>query len=136
MVNHQSKIHEQLLKISDEQKQQDCFTLLDLMAEITGKEPKLWHGQMIGFGSYSYKYNSGREGEWFLTGFCPRKNNLVVYIVAGFKAYDEILADFGVYKTGSSCLYINTLKDIKMDKLKLLIEKSVQHMRTKYNIKV
>lgn len=91
---------------------------------------------MIGFGTFQYKHDSGREGEWFLTGFCPRKNNLVVYIVAGFKEYDILLSKLGTYKTGSSCLYINSLQDIDVEVLENLIKNSVAHMRMKHNIKI
>lgn len=127
-----SKIKEQLAKLDDEQKKEDCFALLQLMMEITGEEPKLWRGNMIGFGTYQYKYESGREGEWFLTGFCPRKNNLVVYIVAGFKEYDGILKQLGKFKTGSSCLYIDSLRDIDSTLLANLISLSVRYMRKKH----
>ncbi|MEM1336871.1 MAG: DUF1801 domain-containing protein [Bacteroidota bacterium] len=129
-----SIIKEQLSKLDDEQKKEDCFALLQLMTKITGEAPKLWRGNMIGFGTYRYKYNSGREGEWFLTGFCPRKNNLVVYIVAGFKAYETLLAKLGKYKTGSSCLYLNSLRDVDPAVLSNLISLSVEHMRKKYMV--
>mgnify|MGYP001800137805 CR=1 FL=1 len=127
-----SFIKEQLSKLDDEQKREDCFALLQLMMGITNEQPQLWRGNMIGFGRYHYKYESGREGEWFLTGFCPRKNNLVVYIVAGFKEYEALLAKLGKYKTGSSCLYINSLRDVDSKVLSTLISLSVEHMRKKY----
>jgi len=104
------------------------------MQEITGEKPTLWRGSMIGFGTYSYEYENGRKGEWFLTGFCPRKQNLVVYIVAGFKNYEHILNDLGPFKTGSSCLYLKDLKTINIDKLKDLIEVSIKDMREKHNV--
>jgi len=128
------KIKEQLSLLDDEQKKEDCFALLQLMMGITGEEPKLWRGNMIGFGTYRYKYESGREGEWFLTGFCPRKNNLVVYIVSGFEGYNDILNQLGKFKTGSSCLYINSLRDIDSNSLANLISLSVGHMRKKHKL--
>jgi hypothetical protein len=85
----------------------------------------------VGFGSYHYKYESGREGDWFLTGFSPRKTNLSIYIMAGFKEYDELLKKLGKYKTGVSCLYVNKLEDVDMKVLKELITKSVQKMKSK-----
>ena len=127
-----SKIKEQLAKLTNEQQKEDCFALLNLMMAITGEEPKLWRGNMIGFGTYRYKYESGREGEWFLTGFCPRKNKLVVYIVAGFKEYDDLLKQLGKFKTGSSCLYVNSLQDIDSTMLSRLISLSVEHMKEKH----
>ena len=129
-----SIIKEQLSKLDDKQKREDCLALLQLMMGITNEQPRLWRGNMIGFGTYSYRYDSGREGEWFLTGFCPRKNNLVVYIVAGFKEYESLLAKLGKYKTGSSCLYINSLRDVDSKVLSTLISLSVKHMRKKYMV--
>ncbi|MGB5818799.1 MAG: DUF1801 domain-containing protein [Saonia sp.] len=128
------KIKEMLSAIADDTKREDSFSLLQLMTRITKEEPKIWRGTMIGFGTYAYTYDSGREGEWFLTGFCPRKNTLVVYIVAGFNKYDDIMKELGTYKTGSSCLYLNRLADIDLEKLSTLIEKSVHYMRQKHGL--
>jgi hypothetical protein len=98
------------------------------MRDITGDEPAMWGTSIIGFGSYRYKYASGREGEWFLTGFSPRKQNLTLYIMSGFDNYDSLLSELGKYKTGKSCLYINKLDDVDMQTLRDLIEQSVAHM--------
>lgn len=133
MIAEENKIENLLLSIKNEQKQKDSFTLLGLMKDITKEKPKLWQGNMLGFGSYNYKYDSGREGEWFLTGFCPRKNNLVIYIVDGFEAHKNIMDNLGKFKTGASCLYLNSLKDIDMELLKELIKKSYANMKTKYH---
>lgn len=92
----------------------------------------MWGTTMIGFGSYHYQYKSGHEGDWLLTGFSPRKRNLTIYIIAGFKEYEDILKDLGKYKLGSSCLYINRLADIDKEKLKVLIKKSVAYMKDRY----
>lgn len=118
--------------IEDKQKRSDCFDLIDLMTEITGEAPKMWGNSMVGFGSYHYKYESGREGDWFLTGFSPRKQNLTIYITAGFKDYDEIMGLLGKYKTGSSCLYVKKLSDIDPAQLKLLVKKSVTDIKKRY----
>ena len=107
---------------------EDARTLLALMRRITGKRPKMWGPSIVGFGSYRYKYASGREGEWFLTGFAPRKRNLTLYIMAGFENYDSLLADLGKYKTGKSCLYINKLEDVDIPTLRELIRQSVTHL--------
>ncbi|MCP5051791.1 MAG: DUF1801 domain-containing protein [bacterium] len=114
--------------VADETKRQDCFTLLELMKQITGAEPKMWGGSIVGFGSYHYKYESGREGDWFLSGFSPRKQNLTLYIMAGFSRYDELLSKIGKYKTGKSCFYVKKLADIDLQVLKELIKQSVEHM--------
>lgn len=89
---------------------------------------------MIGFGSYHYKYASGREGNWFLTGLSPRKQNLVVYVMPGFSHYDDLMARLGKHKTGKSCLYLNRLVDVDLDVLGELIRLSVAHMNEKYSV--
>jgi hypothetical protein len=91
----------------------------------------MWGSSIIGFGSYHYKYESGREGDWFLTGFSPRKQNLTLYIMAGFAQYDELMKKLGKYKTGKSCLYVKSLADIDLATLKTLIQQSVKHTTQK-----
>lgn len=98
-----------LNNVVDENKRQDCFTILNLMREITGYEPKMWGDSIVGFGSYHYKYASGREGDMPLTGFSPRKKNLTVYVLPGFERYTALMAKLGKYKTGKSCLYIKSV---------------------------
>ena len=115
--------------VESEKKREDAFAILALMAEVTGEPPKLWGSSIIGFGSYHYKYASGHEGDACLTGFSPRKQNLVLYILAGFDQYDALLAKLGKYKIGKSCLYLNKLADIDPDVLRELVAQSVAHMR-------
>ena len=117
-----------LNSVADDQKRQDSFTILNLMAEVTGDEPQMWGDTIVGFGRYHYKYASGREGDWFLTGFSPRKQNLTLYIMAGFDEYDNLMAQLGKYKTGKSCLYIKKLKDIDQAVLRELVKQSAEHM--------
>jgi len=117
-----------LNSVEDEKKRQDSFTILRLMEEATGEEPQMWGDSIIGFGLYKYKYASGREGEWFLTGFSPRVQNLTLYIMSGFDQYDVLLDQLGKYKTGKSCLYINKIEDVDLQTLKDLVEQSVEHM--------
>ena len=88
----------------------------------------MWGDSIIGIGTYHYKYASGREADWFLTGFSPRKQSLTLYIMSGFSEYDQLLGQLGKYKTGKSCLYINKLEDIDMVILRDLVEQSVGHM--------
>ncbi len=117
-----------LNSVENEVKRQDSFTIMELMKEVTGEEPEMWGDSIVGYGTYHYKYASGREGDWFLTGFAPRKQNLTLYIMAGFDQYDKLLGDLGKYKTGKSCLYINKLADINQDVLRELVRQSVEHM--------
>ena len=92
----------------------------------------MWGASIVGYGSYHYRYASGREGEWFLTGFSPRKQNISVYIMPGFGSFDRLLGKLGKYKTGKSCLYIKRLADVDEKVLDRLIDESVGHMRRKY----
>lgn len=115
--------------VADEKRRQDCFTVLELMKRITGEEPKMWGASIVGFGSYKYKYDSGREGEWFVAGFSPRKTSLTLYIMSGFSRYEELLAKLGRHKTGKSCLYINKLDDVDINVLAEMIESSVENVK-------
>lgn len=117
-----------LNSVENEKKRQACFTLKELMEEVTGAEAKMWGDSIVGFGSYHYKYKSGREGDWFLTGFSPRKQNLTLYIMSGFGGYDELLDDLGKYKTGKSCLYINKIEDVDLKVLRELVKQSAEHV--------
>ena len=118
--------------LEDEKKRADAYTLLQLIQEVTQEIPVMWGSSIIGFGTYHYKYASGREGEFMITGFSPRKRNLTVYIMPGFAQYESLLAQLGKYKTGRSCLYINKLADIDLSVLRELVELSVAFMREKY----
>jgi hypothetical protein len=116
--------------IDDEQKRQDCYTVLELMKEVTGMEPKMWGSSIVGFGSYHYKYASGREGDAILAGFSPRKQNLTIYNMGGFES-DDLLGKLGKFTTGKGCLYIKRLADVDLPTLKTLIEESVKYYKDK-----
>ena len=111
--------------IPDERKRQDSFTLMKLMQQISGEEPRMWGANIIGFGDRHYKYESGREGDMFKVGFSPRKQNLTLYIVGGFPKHEALLKQLGKYKTGKGCLYINKLSDVNLDVLKKIISQSL-----------
>lgn len=114
----------------DEAKINDSFTLLEIFSKVTGEEPKMWGGSIIGFGQYHYKSpKSKREGEWLLTGFSPRKHNLTLYIMHGLADNSDLLAKLGKHKTGMGCLYINKLSDVDMKVLQKLITQSYQAMK-------
>lgn len=91
----------------------------------------MWGTSIVGFGSYRYKYASGREGVWPLTGFSPRKRSLTLYIMTGFDQYPELMANLGAYTTGKSCLYIKRLADVDIETLRALVEASVRRMEKK-----
>jgi len=117
-----------LKSVPDEKKRQDSFAVLELMKQVTGKEPEMWGDSIVGFGSYHYKYASGREGDWFITGFSPRKQNLTLYIMSGFDEYDQLLNKLGKYSTGKSCLYIKKIEDVDVNVLKELVKRSAEHI--------
>ena len=121
-----------LNNVPDERKRQDAFTVLEMMRAVTGEEPKMWGPTMVGFGSYHYKGASGREGDYFITGFSPRKQSLTLYIMAGFEQYGDLMAKLGKYTTGVSCLYVKRLSDINQTVLRELVTKSVEHMKRAY----
>lgn len=115
--------------IADDARREDCRTIAGIMRRATGAEPKMWGPSIIGFGDYHYKYASGREGDWFLAGFSPRKNELSLYIMAGFERYDALLAELGKHRTGKSCLYVKRLVDVDLAILEELVQQSVRQVR-------
>lgn len=117
--------------IRDEKKRADCYEILKIMKRATKAEPKMWGPSIIGFGDYHYIYDSGREGDWFITGFSPRVQNLTLYMMGGFDS--DVLKRLGKYKTGKGCLYIGKLEDVDKKVLSELIAKSVK--RTKASSK-
>jgi hypothetical protein len=125
-------VEEFLNEISDEKTRNDCYTVLKLMQKVTGEKPKMWGSSIVGFGNYHYKYESGREGDWFLVGFSPRKQNLTLYLMYGLERLENLLKKLGKYKTGKSCLYIKSLADIDQSVLKELIKQSVDSIRKRY----
>ncbi len=112
--------------IADETKREDARKLVELMGTITKQEPAMWGSSIIGFGSYDYQYESGREGTWFQVGFSPRKQQLTLYLMDGFSDYDRLLGELGKHSTGKSCLYIKKLADVDMSVLTKLIRESVK----------
>jgi hypothetical protein len=125
-------VEEFLNEIEDPKRKEDCYTLLGLMKEATREEPKMWGENMVGFGTYHYKYESGREGDYFLTGFSPRKSNLTLYMLSGFRGYEDLLAKLGKHKSSQSCLYLKSLKDIDLGVLLELIIKTSREISTRY----
>lgn len=115
-------------RIADERKRQDSYAILAMMQEVTGVEAKMWGDSIVGFGSYHYKYASGREADWMLVGFSPRKQNLTLYIMSGFEQYGDLLQRLGKHSTGKGCLYIKKLQDVDLATLKELVRLSVEHM--------
>ena len=127
-----SPVEDFINAVDNEQKRKDSWDMIALMKKITGAEPRMWGSSLVGFGSYHYKYESGREGDYFLTGFSPRKTAFTVYIMPGFSEYADLMEQLGPYKTGKSCLYIKNLDVVDRGILEQLIIKSVEDMRERY----
>ena len=119
-----------LNSVADEQKREDCFEILKLMKQVTKETPKMWGSSIVGFGSYHYKGASGREGDWMLIGFSPRKQNLTLYLMHGFDVHKDLLKKLGKHKTSMGCLYIKNLDDVDKKVLKELFTESVKRMKS------
>lgn len=119
-------------RLTDPTKRADAKALVKLIQEITGEPPKMWGPSMIGFGTYHYTYDSGREGDMFVTGFSPRKSAIVVYMLTGAAGSEALFAKLGKYTMSKSCLYIKKLADVDQAVLKALIVKSVADVRSRY----
>ena len=119
-----------LASVPNARRREDGEVLLEMMREITGIEPQMWGPSIIGFGSYHYKYESGREGDMPIIGFSPRSRSLSLYIMDGSDTDDDLLSQLGKHRKGVSCLYINKLADVDLDVLRELIARSVEQVKT------
>ncbi|MBI9049583.1 MAG: DUF1801 domain-containing protein [Anaerolineaceae bacterium] len=115
--------------VESEKKREDSLIIKQLMQELSGEPAVMWGASIVGFGSYHYRYETGREGDMPIVGFSPRKQAITLYIMDGFDKHAELLGKLGKHKTGKSCLYIKKLEDIDMDILRELVCQSVAHMR-------
>ena len=118
--------------VADKQKRADCKAIAKMMRTASGNRAKMWGTSIVGYGTYHFKYASGREGDFFLCGFSPRAQSISVYIMPGFKGFEPLMKKLGKHKTGKSCLYIKRLADVDEAVLAKLIEESVKAMRRKY----
>lgn len=121
-----------LAAIEDASRRSDCQALDAMMRRVTGEEPVMWGGSIVGYGTYHYVYASGREGDWLLTGFASRKRDLTVYIMSGLDAHREILSGLGRFREGKGCLYLKHLSDVDADALESLVSDSVRVLRERY----
>ena len=125
-------VEEYIDAVENAQKREDSRVLLKMMQEITGEKPVMWGESIIGFGNYHYKYASGREGDWMISAFSPRKQNLTIYIMGGFENQEELLAKVGKAKNSVGCLYVKKLEDIDLNVLKEMIQLSVKTVKERY----
>lgn len=112
--------------VSDAAKRADCMKLVEIMRQITGEQPKMWGGSIVGFSEFHYQYASGREGDWFKLGFSPRKQNITLYLSQDFPEKEEILSRLGKHKTGVGCVYVKTLQDVDESALQELLATAVK----------
>ncbi|MEO1204207.1 MAG: DUF1801 domain-containing protein [Pseudomonadota bacterium] len=122
-----------LAGVDDRQRVADAKKVAAMMRKATGKRARMWGSSIVGYGKYRYSNTAGKDFEWMLTGFSPRKQALSVYIMCGFEPFRGLMAKLGKYKTGKSCLYIKRLEDVDNDVLETLIERSVERMRKTYD---
>lgn len=133
-----AKVAQFVAAVENDTRRADAETLLSLYADATGMEPAMWGPSIIGYGSYHYKYESGREGDMCRAGFSPRKGNIVLYLMGGYSnpgtqtEMDALRAKLGKHKTGASCLYINKLADVDLDVLKQMVKLDLAYMDAKY----
>lgn len=125
-------VHAFIEGVENDRKREDCKVLLELIGKITGEQPKMWGDSIVGYGNYHYVYESGREGDWFLAGFSPRKQSITIYMMGGNDAPQELIDQLGKHKMSVGCLYINKLADVDLDVLKKLISLSVETLKKRY----
>jgi hypothetical protein len=121
--------------IEDPAMRRDARKVSAMMRKAAGSRARMWGSNIVGFGEYHYKYDSGREGDFMIVGFSPRKQALALYVIPGFKPFAPLMKKLGKYKTGKSCLYVKRLSDVDEDVLAKLIDESVKLMRKKYETK-
>jgi hypothetical protein len=120
-----------LNKIPYKQLRDDCFAILKMMQEVSNCEPVMWGSAIIGFGTFHYVYESGREGDMVVIGFSPRKENISIYLMGGLKNVEGELSKLGKYKTGKGCLYVKSLSDVKVEVLKKIFAKAFRGAQRK-----
>ncbi|GAB3988437.1 hypothetical protein GCM10028807_11090 [Spirosoma daeguense] len=128
-----SNVADYLQTITEHKKRNDCTEIATLMTTITGREAKMWGPSIVGFGSYHYRYDSGREGDAPLVGFSSRANAITLYLAVDFENKDELLLQLGKHKIGKGCLYIQKLEDIDIRVLEQLINHSISHLQQQYS---
>ena len=126
-----SSVKDFIASLNDEQAIKDCHILIEMMQRISGHEPKMWNVGTIGFDTYHYKYDRGREGASLVIGFYPRKGKITVYLMDGTKRYSELLAKLGRHTTSGYCVYIKRLSDIELPILEQIVQTSYENIKSK-----
>jgi hypothetical protein len=126
----EKSVKDYIASLDDEQTVRDAKTLLEMMQRISGHKPKLWNAGTIGFDTYHYKYDSGREGDGHVIGFYPRKGKITVYLMDGTARYSELLAKLGKHATTGYCVNIKRLGDIELPILEQIVQKSYEYIKS------
>ena len=126
----EASVEDFLSTVTDEGTRKDCLEIVKLMKQATKADPKMWGSSIVGFGTQHLKYASGRELDWMVIGFSPRKQNLTLYIPGSLESYAELLKKLGKHTTGKGCLYVKSLKDVDAKVLKELIQRSVKETKS------
>lgn len=129
-----ASVLEFLNSVEHKKRREDGLRLLEIFKEVTGREPIMWGPSIVGFGIYKYTYPDGRQIDWMMSGFSPRKHNLSLYISAGFSRNEALRNQLGKHKTSVACLYINKLEDVDIDVLKEIIAKNHRYIREKFEV--
>ena len=132
-IPNKNSVSNFLKAVENDKRKADANKMAIFLEELTGLKPQMWGPSIVGFGIYHYVYDSGREGDMMLTGFSPRKQYLVLYVMNGCERFKEALDALGPYKVGKSCLYLKNLQDIDLSILKDIIQDSIQFMQNKYS---
>ncbi|HEV3251923.1 MAG TPA: DUF1801 domain-containing protein [Puia sp.] len=131
-VETKNSVGDYLKAIKDEKRRKDCSAIIKMISEHTGFEAKMWGTSIVGFGIYHYKYESGRKGDAPLVGIASRSNAITLYLASNFGEKEKLLLEFGKYKTGRGCIYIQKLEDIHTDILIKMVNNSIQYYKKLY----
>ena len=130
-MNKSDLVEEYIASLEDEQTMKDSHVLIEMLRRISGRKPELWNAGTIGFDTYHYKYDSGREGDAHVIGFYPRKMNTTIYLMDGTARYSEQLAKLGKHSTTGYCIYIKHLSDVDLSVLERILQESYEHIKAK-----
>ncbi|NSX55782.1 DUF1801 domain-containing protein [Parasulfitobacter algicola] len=130
----EANVADVLASVEHPTRQADGYTLDALFRKITGWQPKIWQGSILGYGQYRYQYESGRQGDFLATGFSPRNANLSIYIMPGYTDFPDLMMHLGKHKRGKACLYINKLADVDLDVLEQLIKAGIVDLGARWTV--
>ncbi len=130
-TQNDNSVKKYIISLNDEQTIKDSQVLIEMMQRISGHQPKLWNVGTIGFDTYHYKYNSGREGDSLIIGFYPRKGKITIYLMDGTRRYSDLLAKLGKHTTTGYCIYIKRLSDVGLPILDQIIQNSYEYIKSK-----